>query len=100
MEWVESSGKGRNIAALLQEFETRFARLSAPYQRVLDTSKVLLFIKSVIEEDREKVGLLLKTDDGLTANWAVVKRVCGRFHKRRDWTNERETVAAPTVHKK
>jgi hypothetical protein len=31
--------------------------------------------------DREKIGLLLETDDGLIADWAVVKRVCGRFDK-------------------
>ena len=42
---------------------------------VLDTSKVLLFIKSVDALDREKVGLLFETDGGLTTDWAVVKRV-------------------------
>ena len=41
---------------------------------MLDTSKVLLFIKSVSKAlDREKVGLLLETDEGLTTDWAVVK---------------------------
>jgi hypothetical protein len=48
---------------------------------VLDTSRVLLFVKSVDARDREKIGLLLETDDGLTANWAVVKRVYSRFDK-------------------
>ena len=84
MEWDESPWKGRNTTTLLQEFETRFARLSALDQIVLDTSKVLLFTKSVDEEDREKVGLLFETDEGLTTDWAVIKRVCSRFDKRWD----------------
>jgi hypothetical protein len=85
MEWVETPGKGRSASALLREFEERFARLSALDRTVLDTSRVLLFVKSVDARDREKIDLLLETDDGLTAEWAVVKRVCGRFDKRRDW---------------
>jgi hypothetical protein len=60
---------------------------------VLDTSHVLLFVKSVDARDREKIGLLLETDDGLTADWAVVKRVCGRFDKQRDWA-EADSVGA------
>ena len=58
--------------------------LSALDRIMLDTSKVLVFIKSVDEMDWEKVDLLLETDEGLTADWAVVKRVCGRFDERRD----------------
>jgi hypothetical protein len=53
----------------------------------------LLFVKSVDAKDREKIGLLLETDDGLTADWAVVKRVCGRCDKRRDWA-EADSVGA------
>ena len=49
---------------------------------VLDTSQVFLFIKSVDLIDREKVGLLLKIDDSLTADWVMAKRVCSRFDKR------------------
>jgi hypothetical protein len=82
MEWVETPGKGRSASTLLWEFEDSFARLSALDRTVLDTSRVLLFVKSV-----EKIGSLLKTDDGLTADWAMVKRVCGRFDKRRDWAD-------------
>jgi hypothetical protein len=55
---------------------------------MLGTSCVLLFVKSVDVRDREKVGLLLETDDGLTADWAVGKRVCGRFDKRPDWVEK------------
>ena len=84
MEWVESLGKGRNTTTLLQEFEMRFARLSALDRTVLDTSKVLVFIKSVDEVDWEKVDHLLETDEGLTANWAMVKRFFGRFDKQQD----------------
>jgi hypothetical protein len=81
MEWVETPGKGRSASAHLREFEERFARLSTLDRAVLDTSRVLLFVKSVDARDREKISLLLETDDGLTANWAVVKRVCSRFDK-------------------
>ena len=35
---------------------------------VLDTSKVLLFVKSVDVLNHEKVGLLLETDEGLIAD--------------------------------
>ena len=54
---------------------------------VLDTSKVLLFVKSVNLLDHKKVGLLLETDEGLTTDKAVVKRVCGRFDKWHDWND-------------
>ena len=64
MEWVETPKKGRNASVLLREFEERFARLSALDRTVLDTSRVLLFVKSVDERDREQVGLLLETEDG------------------------------------
>ena len=67
---------------LLREFEERFARLLMLDRTILDTSRVLLFVKSVDARDREQVGLLLETDDGLMTDWAVVKRVCGRFDKR------------------
>ena len=68
MEWVETPDKGRNASVLLREFEERFARLSVLDRTILDTSRVLLFVKSVDERDREQVGLLLETDDGLTAD--------------------------------
>ena len=47
MEWVETPEKGRNALVLLREFEERFTRLSALDQTVLNTSRVLLFVKSV-----------------------------------------------------
>jgi hypothetical protein len=96
MEWVESPGKGRNASALLRDFEERFPRLSTLDRTVLDTSRVLLFVKSVDARDREKIGLLLETDEGLTADWAVGKRVCSRFDKRHDWA-ETESVGAGTA---
>ena len=68
MEWVETPEKGRNMSALLWEFEERFTRLSALDRTILDTSRVLLFIKAVDGRDQEQVGLLLETDDGLTAD--------------------------------
>ena len=69
MEWVESPNKGRNALVLLREFEERFARLSALDRTVMDISRVLLFVKSVDKRDREQVGFLLETEDGLTADW-------------------------------
>ena len=78
---------------LLWEFEERFVRLSVLDLTILDTSRVLLFVKSVDERDREQVGLLLESDDGLTADWAMVKTVCGRFHKRREWVDKGSTGA-------
>ena len=40
-------------------------QLSTLDRTVLNTSKVLLFIKAVDAQDKEKVGLLLETDDRL-----------------------------------
>ena len=53
---------------LLQEFETRFARLSALDRTVLDMSRVLVFVKAVNILDKEKVGLMVETDEGLTTD--------------------------------
>ena len=80
---------------LLQEFEKRFARLSTLDRTVLETSRVLLFVKSVDALDKEKVGPLLETDKGLTTDWAVVKRVCSRFDKRRDWSDGSTSGSGP-----
>ena len=68
MEWVQTPKKGRNASALLRDFEERFARLSALEKTILDTNRVLLFIKAVDVRDREQVGLLLEIDDGLTTD--------------------------------
>ena len=81
MEWVELLGKGRNTSVLLQEFKKRFVSLSTLDRRMLDTSKVLLFIKCVDLLDQEKVGFLLKTDEGITKDSGLVKWVCGCFDK-------------------
>ena len=100
MEWVESPGKGRNASVLLREFEEHFARLQALDRTILDTSRVLLFVKSVDERDRDQVGSLLETEDGLTADWAAVKRVCGRFDKRREWADNGATGAGSVAARK
>ena len=52
MDWVESTNKELSASATLHEFEQRFDRLPALDQTVLDSSKVLLFIKSVDVDDR------------------------------------------------
>ena len=51
MDWVETLGKGRNALVLLREFEERFAWLSVLDRTVLDTSRVLLFVKVVDARD-------------------------------------------------
>ena len=87
MEWVELPGKGRNTSMLLQELEKRFARLLVLDRTVVDTSKVL-FIKSVDPLDRENVGVLLETYEGLTIEWALIKGVCSHFNKQCEWNDE------------
>ena len=64
MEWVDSPGKGRNTSALLQEFEKRF---DGP--NMLDTSKVLLFIKTIDLLDWERVYLVLDVDSRPIGPW-------------------------------
>ena len=84
MDWVDNPSKGRKTSTLLQEFESQFARVSTLDQTMLDTSKVLLFVKSFDLLDRDNVDLLLETNDDLTVDWAVVKGVCGRINKCKD----------------
>ena len=78
MDWLEGTNKW-NTSVLLQEFEKRFTWLSTLDRTVLDTSKVLLFIKSVDPLDQEKMGLLLETDEGLTL-WEVLGIVNTEFY--------------------
>ena len=68
MDWVDRTKKERNTSTLLQEIERRFARLSVLDRTVPDTSRVLLFMRSVNALDRGSIGSLLETDDGLTAD--------------------------------
>ena len=93
MEWVETPRKGRNASALLREFEEYFVRLSALDWTILDTSRILQFVKAVDVRDREQVVLLLETDDGLTTDWTMVKRVCARFDKRHEWGGKDSSLA-------
>ena len=46
------------------------------------------------------MGLLLETEDGLTADWVAVKRVCGRFDKRWEWADRGATMACPLTARK
>ena len=97
MDWVDSPGKGRNLSTLLQEFESLFTRLSTLDRTVLDTSKVLLFVKSFDFLIRDNVGLLLETNEGLTVDLAMVKEVCGLIDKWRNWTYKGSSVVGPTA---
>ena len=74
MDWVDSTNKELNASAMLHEFEQRFDCLPALDQTILDSSKVLLFIKSVDVKDRRDLELLLENDEGLISNWAALKR--------------------------
>ena len=67
---------------------------------MLETSQVLLFVKSVNALDRERVGPLLETDEGLTTDWAVVKGVCNRFDKRLEWSDEGPLAAGMATGRK
>ena len=100
MNWVNRPGKERDTSTLLQEFERRFARLSTLDPTMLDTSWVLLFVRSVNALDGGSVGPLLETDDGLTTDWAVLKRVCSRFDKRREWSDEGLSTSGPVAARK
>ena len=53
---------------IFHEFEKCFMRLSTLDRTMLDTRKVLLFIKAVDALYKEKVGLLLETDERLTTD--------------------------------
>ena len=70
-------------------------QLSTLDRTVLNTSKVQLFVKSVDVLDGEKVGILLETDEGLTTDWATVKRVYSRFDKRREWNDVGSSMTGP-----
>ena len=94
MEWAESPGKGRNTSV------KRFFWLSPLDGIVLNTSRVLLFIKSVNALVRERVGTLPEMDEGLMADWAVVKGVCSRFDKRLEWSDEGPLAAGMVAGRK
>ena len=82
MDWVNSPDKDQNASTLLQDFESRFARLSRLDRTVLEMSKVLFFLMSFDSCVWESMGLLLETNQGLTTDWATVKEVCNMIDKR------------------
>ena len=100
MDWVNDLGKERSMLALLQEFEKQFAQLSALDRTFLHTSRFPLFVKSVNALDRESVGPLLETEEGLMDDWAVIKGVCSRFGKWREWRDKGLLTAGATVGRK
>ena len=46
------------------------------------------------------MSLLLDTNDALTTDCAVVKIVCDRFDKRREWGDEGPSTSGPVVARK
>ena len=39
---------------------------------VLDTGEVLLLLRAVDVKDRDKVGLVLKNEEGIITDWATI----------------------------
>ena len=68
MNLVESTNKELSVSATLHEFEQRFDHLPALDQTILDSRKVLLFIKAVDVKARRDLKLLLEDDDGLISD--------------------------------
>ena len=64
---------------------------------MLDTSKVMLFANLFDLLDGNNADLILETNEALTVDLAVVKGVCGRIDKRRDWTGEGSSALGPTA---
>ena len=56
-----------------------------------------MFVKSFDLLDHNNVGLLLETNEGLMVDWVVVKGVCSRIDKRRDWRGEGSLEVGPTA---
>ena len=52
------------------------------------TSYLEAYCAEMIMRDIPENGQLSRSDDGLTIDWALVKRVCGHFDKRREWSDE------------
>ena len=96
IDWVNNSSKGWNASTLLQEFDSRFARLSTLDQTMLDTSKVLLFVKSFDLLDCDNVALLLETKLGLTISYIAVKGVWSRNFKQQEWKDAGSSIVSLT----
>ena len=69
-----------------KEFERRFTRLPEWEQRLVGKDKVLLFVRSIDQAEREAIGIELEDDDGangLIDDWSEVERVCRWLDKER-----------------
>ena len=65
MNWVDSPNKMLSANATFQELEERFGRLSTVNQTIIDSTKVLLFIKVADMKDQMELGLLLENEHDL-----------------------------------
>ena len=65
MDWVDSPNKMLSANATFQELEQRIGRLSTLKQSIIDSTKVLLFIKVADMKDQMELGLLSENVDGL-----------------------------------
>ena len=55
-------------------------------QRLVGVDKVLLFVRSIDQAEREAIGIKLEDEDGangLTGDWSKVERVCRRLDEER-----------------
>ena len=59
-----------------------------------------MFVRVRDLRDREQVGLLMEKDDGMMDDWAIVRRVCVRFNKWREWGDKGSLKAGSVAGRK
>ena len=77
--WVASEKTHRSAMESFQEFERRFVLLSERDRRSVWVDKVLLFLKTVHQEERMDILFEIQDDQGvhgLTEEWSEVEWVC------------------------
>jgi hypothetical protein len=62
-QWVASAKTHQGAAKALQEFERRFAQLPEREQRLVGTDKIMLFVRSIDQAEREAIGIELEEDN-------------------------------------
>ena len=58
-------------SAIFQAFNLRFDFLSSLEKTILDSTKVILFLKATNMKDRREFGLFLENKDGITIDWIM-----------------------------
>ena len=81
MKWIEIKNKKMSASRVYDEFDQMFSRLPNTDQVLLEEDKTFYFLKAVDMKDKQELGTLLEDDtqeNGLVADWIVVKRSCNR----------------------